>query len=141
MGLKWMNPGCGSSRALQVPVPPVAVLGEAVLELGVGVKELVRTGICGYSSILPHRGAVSPSWAMGSAWLVPARGSVSLPAGAAGPGQAWGGGKMHGAAGKQRREALEGTLSSDNPALPSALRGSAVPRAALMWKLRAVAGS
>lgn len=52
---------------------------------------------------------MDPAWTMGSAWLVPARGSVSLPAGAGGPGQAWGSGKMHGAAGKQHREALAGT--------------------------------
>lgn len=81
-----------------------------MLELGVGVKEPVHAGISGSSSILLHRGAVSPAWTV---WPVPARGSFSLPAAAAGPAQPWGGRKMLGAAGKQRREALEGTPHPD----------------------------
>lgn len=97
---------------LQVPVSPVFLQGEAVLELGEGVKELVHAGICGYSSILLHRGAVSPAWTMGSPWLVPARGSVSPLAGAGGPGQACGvAGKCTEQLGKQHREALEGETS------------------------------
>lgn len=100
---KNINPGCGSSRGFQFPVCPVSVWGEAASELEVGVKKLLCAGAAWIkpfffcSSLLP-RGAGSPSPARGLgpsavAELVPARGSVSLPTGARGLGQAWGSGE------------------------------------------------